>query len=142
MTPRDLVDTTTGKRIRVREGKGDKFRETPVPETLAAQINAAGQFRDEPDSEPVVQVSKRQVTRYLKRAAEKCQERDGKEGLEYISTHDLRRSWAQQLLERDVEPGMIMDWGGWENWDTFREHYMGRYSPQAQQRQQENVPWL
>jgi len=41
-----------------------------------------------------------------------------------------------------TEPGMIMAWGGWEDWETFREHYLGAYSPEMERRQAALVPWL
>jgi hypothetical protein len=43
------------------------------------------------------------------------------------------------LVEREVEPGLVMEWGGWEDWETFREHYLGAYSLDAQQRGMEKV---
>lgn len=59
-----------------------------------------------------------------------------------LTAHDLRRSWAQLCLEAEVEPGMLMEWGGWDNWETFRENYLGAYSPRAEREQSEKVPWL
>jgi len=35
-----------------------------------------------------------------------------------------------------------MEWGGWDNWQTFREHYLGAYSVEAEHRQLEKVDWL
>jgi hypothetical protein len=35
-----------------------------------------------------------------------------------------------------------MEWGGWEDWETFREHYLGAYSLDAQQRERQKVEWL
>jgi len=60
----------------------------------------------------------------------------------YLGPHDLRRTWGTLLVEREVEPGLVMKWGGWENWETFREHYLGAYSLDAQQRRREKVGWL
>lgn len=36
------------------------------------------------------------------------------------------------LVEASVESGMIMEWGGWEDWETFREHYLGVSSGEVQ----------
>lgn len=33
VTPRGVVDTDVGTMLRVWEGKGDMFRETPIPQT-------------------------------------------------------------------------------------------------------------
>ncbi len=35
-----------------------------------------------------------------------------------------------------------MDWGGWEDMDTFLEHYRGSYSPAVQRRELAKVGWL
>jgi len=35
-----------------------------------------------------------------------------------------------------------MEWGGWQNWETFREHYLGAFSPEMEQKQIEKVAWL
>ncbi len=45
VTPRDVVDTDAGTMLRVWEGKGDKFRETPMPQELATMIRPAAQRR-------------------------------------------------------------------------------------------------
>jgi len=34
-----------------------------------------------------------------------------------------------------------MEWGGWEDWETFREHSLGAYSLEAQGRGMEKVDW-
>ena len=66
----------------------------------------------------------------------------GDVGWRYLGPHDLRRTWGTLLGESNVEPGIIMVWGGWEDWDTFREHYLGAYSPEMERRQAALVPWL
>ncbi len=53
--------------------------------------------------------------------------------------HDLRRTWGTLLVESGVEPGMIMEWGGWDDWETFREHYLGAYSAEMQRQQLDKV---
>ncbi|WP_343218003.1 tyrosine-type recombinase/integrase [Haloplanus salinarum] len=64
------------------------------------------------------------------------------DGWTYFGPHDLRRTWGTLLVEREVEPGLVMEWGGWEDWETFREHYLGAYSLDAQGRGREKVGWL
>jgi len=64
------------------------------------------------------------------------------EGWNNPGPHDLRRSWGQALLEADVEPGMVMEWSGWADWDTFRERYLGAYSGKAEREQAEKVGFV
>jgi hypothetical protein len=35
-----------------------------------------------------------------------------------------------------------MDWGGWEDWQTFRDHYLAEFSPEALRRERGKVSWL
>jgi hypothetical protein len=41
-----------------------------------------------------------------------------------------------------VEPGLVMVWGGWEDWETFREAFLGTYSTKAKTRAREKADWL
>jgi len=76
------------------------------------------------------------------RAGEQLTAQKEDDGWTYLTPHDLRRTWGTLLCEREVEPGLVMEYGGWEDWDTFREYYPGQYSVNAQQRVREKVPWL
>jgi len=140
-TPEDVVETPVGKFLRVWEGKGDKYRETPVPRDLAATIDAVADVRDEPPDSPLVDTSTRSFRRWVNNASSDLIADD--EGWRFLGPHDLRRTWGTLLTtEYEVEPGLVMEWGGWDNWDTFREHYLGAYSLDAQKRQMEKVDWL
>jgi hypothetical protein len=35
-----------------------------------------------------------------------------------------------------------MSWGGWEDWETFRNHYLGEMSPAAAEREREKIPFV
>ena len=35
-----------------------------------------------------------------------------------------------------------MEWGGWEDWQTFRNHYLAEFSPEALRRERGKVGWL
>jgi len=140
--PSHLVDTDVGPRLRVWRGKGDKHREVPVPGNLKTSIDTLDDLRDDPADTPVVDVSRRTVERWVSRAADELEDETGDVGWSYVGPHDLRRTWGTLLVESGVEPGMIMTWGGWEDWETFREHYLGAYSPEMERRQAALVPWL
>jgi len=141
-TPRDVTSGPAGTFLRVEHGKGDKYRETPLPNEFATTIQTLADLRDEPDDAPLVDVSTRTVERWVDAAAEQLADEHDDNGWTYLTPHDLRRTWGTLLCEREVEPGLVMTFGGWEDWDTFREHYLGQYSVSAQQRAREKVPWL
>jgi len=143
VTPRGVVDTDAGTMVRVWEGKGDKFRETPVPPTLAASIDTRAEMRDAGDDDPILSVtSTRTLRRWVSSAGEELAEETGDEGWLELSTHDLRRTWATSLADAEVDPLLALDWGGWEDLETFLEHYKGAYSPAAKRRAREKVSWL
>ncbi|WP_303703974.1 tyrosine-type recombinase/integrase [Haloquadratum walsbyi] len=52
--PENIVDTDAGSMIRVEHGKGDKFRETPIPPELKTTIETAVEFREQGVNEPVI----------------------------------------------------------------------------------------
>jgi integrase len=64
------------------------------------------------------------------------------DGWSRLSAHDLRRTWGTLLVDDEVEPGLVMEWGGWEDWETFREAYLGTYSTKAKTRARAKVDWL
>jgi len=140
--PVDLVETDYGPRVRVWHGKGDKHREVPVPGELKTSINVMAEQRDADPDTPIVDRSTRTIQRWVSRAADELHAATGDVGWTYLGPHDLRRTWGTLLVESGVEPGMIMVWGGWEDWETFREHYLGAYSPEMERQQAALVPWL
>jgi len=141
--PEDVVETPIGSFVRVWEGKGDKYRETPVPSDLAATINAYADVRPDDDTTPLVDVTTRTVRNWIDDLGEQLEEATGDVGWSYLGTHDLRATWGTQLTtEYEVEPGLVMEWGGWDNWETFRENYLGAYSLDAQKKQMGKVDWL
>lgn len=143
VSPDDVIDTDAGTMLKVEHGKGDKYRETPVPSTLAREIQTIADVRDEKGSTPLISVTTTQSLRnWIKATRAAVAEQEDDERWQQVSLHDLRRTWATQLASRDVDPLIVCDWGGWNDLETFLEHYKGVYSPDAQRREREKVDWL
>ncbi len=138
VTPTDIVSSDTGQIVRVWEGKGDKYREVPAPQDLT---NIALGMGNDPD-QPFVDVDPSTVYDWVSRAAERAHAETGDEGWLEVGPHDLRRSWGVRLLESGVLPSVVMEWGGWEDWETFRNHYLAEFSPEALRRERTKVGWL
>lgn len=138
VTPADLVSTDTGQIVRVREGKGDKYREVPAPSELT-QL-ALGMARA-PD-EPLVSCDPSTIYDWVARARDRCRAETRDKYWKFVGPHDLRRSWGVRLLESGVLPSVVMEWGGWEDWETFRAHYLAEFSPEALRRERGKVSWL
>jgi len=142
VTPADVVATDQGPRVRVEQGKAEKYREVPLPGELKTTIDVYAEQRDGGRSTPIVDVSERTIQRWVSRIGEELHAESGDTGWLSLGPHDLRRTWGTLLVEAGVEPGMIMVWGGWNDWETFRKHYLGAYSPEMERRQAALVPWL
>lgn len=140
--PVDFVEGPTGQHVRIWEdyAKRDKYREPPVPDELVTTVNTW--THDEPPDEPVVGRHDDTVRRWVQRAADRRQAATGDVGWRYVGPHDLRRTWGTYLLEQGVLPSVVMEWGGWLDWDTFRQHYLGEFSPEAIKRERAKVSYL
>ena len=136
---KDVVSTSAGPRVRVWDSKGKQYRETPTTRNLLAQAETVADLQG-PESN-LVDCSARSVQRHLSDDVDELAEQHD-EMWTHVTPHDLRRSWAT-LLSADIDdPLLIMDWGGWEDMDTFLEHYRGSYSPAVQREELEKVGWL
>jgi len=128
--------------VRVEDGKGGKYRETPMPDELAATTNAYADVVVDGDG-VLIDRDNRTLRRWIEKYRGQLATVTDDTGWRDLSAHDLRRSWGNLLAtEEDVESGLVMEWGGWENWETFREHYLGAYSVSAQREYIEKVEWL
>jgi len=118
--------------------KQDKYREAPIPDEVKHVVSAL--THDSTPEDEVVEASATTVWRWVKRAAEELEEETDDEGWSYLDVHDLRRSWGGHLLwNAGVLPTVVMEFGGWSDWETFANHYMGEITPQAQQRERKKV---
>lgn len=122
--------------------KMDEYRETPLPPDLAYQIQAVTEANGRDPDDPILDVTGKTLNRWVKRAAEELAAETGDEGWLELTFHDLRRTWGTRLLEAGVLPSVVMWHGGWKDWETFRKHYLGEFSPEALSRERKKVAWL
>jgi len=134
-----VVETSAGPRVRVFDSKGKEYRETPTTESVRSTAATYAELQG--DAARLVPHSKRWVQRHLDRITEALAAEDD-EMWEYVTPHDLRRTWATSLAGSEVDPLLVCDWGGWSDLETFLEHYRGTYSPEVQRRELEKVGWL
>lgn len=138
VAPAHLVSTEHGHVVRVWHGKGDQYREVPAPDQLTTLALGMGNEADE----PLVSVADSTLYDWVQRARERVHAETGDKGWLFVGPHDLRRSWGVRLLEAGVLPSVVMEWGGWEDWQTFRDHYLAEFSPEALRRERGKVGWL
>ncbi|TQQ78575.1 site-specific integrase [Halonotius terrestris] len=138
VTPADLVTTEHGRVVRVWEGKNDDYREVFAPAELTDVV--LGMDRA-PDA-ALVDVADSTLYDWVQRARERCHAATGDAGWLEVGPHDLRRSWGVRLLEAGVLPSVVLELGGWNDWQTFRDHYLAEFSPEALRRERGKVSWL
>lgn len=140
----DISEDLGDKVLRVWEDQSKtSYRETVIPKDLANQIETIAQVEEGIDmDDPILGVSGRTLNRWVQRAAETLYAETGDEGWRHLSFHDLRRTWGVRLLENGVLPSVVMMHGGWEDWSTFRDHYLNEFSPHALKRERSKIPWL
>lgn len=116
-------------KVRVPEGKTG-WREAPVSRETKRTAFVVANSRRLGQSDPIVDVGKRQVQRYVENARDPLQEATGDEDWQWVSAHDLRRTWATHTYyaigATPMAKEVIMNWGGWEDEATFRRNYLGR----------------
>lgn len=105
------------------EHQEGKHRETWLTRDLEAFINRYIQQEDIARDEALVGVNKRAVMYWVEDAAEAAAEETGDRDYLRVSTHDLRRCWANHLLvEENVSPRIVMALGGWSSYDAIEPY--------------------
>ena len=79
--------------------------------------------------EPLVDLSERGVRDVVKRTAKRAADETGDDDYRYVSSHDLRRRFAQRLLvDEQVNPRVVMQIGGWDSFAAI-EPYLNAPTP-------------
>lgn len=107
------------------EGGEPKMRDAWMPEEVERNISKYARERGVSESESIVSVSPSSVRRWVREAAQDVAEATENDRWEYISSHDLRRSWATwHLVERDstVDVRTMMAVGGWSSYSAIEPY--------------------
>lgn len=105
------------------EYEGGKHRETWMPIDFEATIHRYVQQQGLDQDQPLVGKSKRTVQNWVEWAADGAAEEVGDDDYRRVSSHDLRRCWANHLLvEENVSPRIVMALGGWESYDAIEPY--------------------
>jgi len=119
--------------------RGGKHRETWLPRDFEAQINRYTQEKDVSDDGLLITNAKRTVQDWVDRAAEQAAQDTGDSDYTRVSSHDLRRCWANHLLvEENVSPRIVMALGGWSSYDAI-EPYLAAPTEENVNRSMSNV---
>lgn len=104
-------------------------RDAYVPDEVKRELMNYAKERDISPSEPFVDVSTDSVRRWVREAARELTEDTENDRWNFVSSHDLRRSWAtHHLVEKDVGVRVMMEIGGWSSYAAI-EPYLAKPTP-------------
>jgi len=133
--PRHIKETQQGHyRLRVPEGKdttgnGGNPRDAYLPDSVERDLQQFQNAENIAPKDPFVDLTERGVRAVVKRTAEAAADATGKEDFQHVSSHDLRRRFAQRLLvDKNMNPRVVMEVGGWDSFDAI-EPYLNSPTP-------------
>ncbi|WP_255148984.1 site-specific integrase [Halorarius halobius] len=104
-------------------GGAPKVRDAWMPEDVEENVRRFSRERGLDATESWVSVSPRSVRRWVEEAAEQVADDRGDDRFREVSSHDLRRSWANHhLVERGVGVREMMSIGGWSSYSAIEPY--------------------
>lgn len=134
--PKHVKRTDDGEHYRLRvpagkdtSGNGGKPRDAYLPADLEGDLHRFQNAEGIDRGQPFVELTERGVRDVVKRTAERAADETGDEDFRHVSSHDLRRRFAQRLLvDKQVNPRVVMQVGGWDSFAAI-EPYLNAPSP-------------
>ena len=115
-------------RLRVPRGKDTangvgKPRDAYLPKDVEADIHRFVRAEEIDTDEPLVDLTERGVRAVVKRTVERAADGTGDGDFRYVSSHDLRRRFAQRLLvDKGMNPRVVMNVGGWDSFAAIEPY--------------------
>jgi integrase len=101
-------------------GSGGKARDAWLPTDVERELLRIRFELDADDSDPLLGVQQRRVRQMVDELGDELAKKTGNSDWERLSSHDLRRYFAQTLLVRkDTNPHVVMSIGGWSSLDAL-----------------------
>jgi len=132
--PRHIKQEGDQYRLRVPEGKDTangegKPRDAFLPSSVERDLRQFQTSENIAPRDPFVELSERGVRAAVKRTAEAAAEQTDDDDFRNVSSHDLRRRFAQRLLvEKELNPRVVMQVGGWDSFQAI-EPYLNAPTP-------------
>lgn len=130
VTPGHVRRTSGGDHYRLRiprgkdtrDGEG-KPRNAYLPASVEADIHRYVTHESLDRDDPLVDLTESGVRDVVKRTAEAAAEATGEDDYRYVSSHDLRRRFAQRLLvDESMNPRVVMAIGGWSSFQAIEPY--------------------
>jgi len=127
--PADVNETDSGQyRLRVKAGKdtsgnGGKPRDAYLPDGVERDLQRFQNEHNIAPKDPYIDLSQPGVRAVVRRTAARAAEATGDNDFEKVSTHDLRRRFAQRLLvDEQMNPRVVMAVGGWDSFAAIEPY--------------------
>ncbi|QIO23079.1 site-specific integrase [Haloarcula sp. JP-L23] len=127
--PVDVKATESDQyRLRVRSGKdtsgnGGKPRDAYLPDSVERDLQRYQNEHNIAPKDAYVDLTQPGVRAVVRRTAKRAADETGDADFEKVSTHDLRRRFAQRLLvDQQMNPRVVMAVGGWESFAAIEPY--------------------
>ena len=127
--PTDIKTTEAGQyRLHVPAGKdttgnGGKPRDAFLPADVERDLQRYQNAENIAPKDTFIDLSTDGVRKVVIRTAEKAAEMTGDDDFAKVSSHDLRRRFAQRLLvDEELNPRVVMAVGGWDSFAAIEPY--------------------
>ena len=127
--PVDIKETESGQyRLRVQAGKdtsgnGGKQRDAFLPDRVERDLQRYQNEHNIAPKDSFIDLKQPGVRAVIRRTAARAAEATGDDDFEKVSTHDLRRRFAQRLLvDEQMNPRVVMAVGGWDSFAAIEPY--------------------
>jgi integrase len=127
--PQHIKSTENGQyRLHVPRGKdttgnGGKPRDAYLPADVERSLQQFQNAENIAPRDPFVDLTERGVRAAVKRTAEAAADATGNDDYHHVSSHDLRRRYAQRLLvDQEMNPRVVMAVGGWSSFQAIEPY--------------------
>jgi integrase len=127
--PTNVKQTDSGQfRLRVETGKdttggGGKPRDAYLPNDVERDLRRYQREHNIAPKDPVIDLKQPGVRAVVRRTADRAAEETGDEDFRKVSSHDLRRRFAQRLLvDEQMNPRVVMAVGGWDSFAAIEPY--------------------
>jgi len=127
--PADVKATESGQyRLRVESGKdtsggGGKPRDAYLPADVERDLQRYQNEHNIAPKDPFIDLKQPGVRAVVRRTAARAAEATGDGDFAKVSTHDLRRRFAQRLLvDQQMNPRVVMAVGGWDSFAAIEPY--------------------
>lgn len=104
-------------------GNGGKPRDAFLPVSVERDLQRYQNAENIAPQDPVIDLSTDGVRKVIIRTAKKAAEQTGEQRFQHVSSHDLRRRFAQRLLvDQEMNPRVVMAVGGWDSFAAIEPY--------------------